>query len=73
VGEPHADERSQLIVHRDSDIAKWVEAACYTLIYQADQTLSALVEEAVDMIRSAQHSDGYINTYYTVRHETHMT
>lgn len=29
--------------------------------------MMATVEEAVDNIRAAQHSDGYINSYYTVR------
>ncbi|KAI5121775.1 hypothetical protein M0805_009586 [Coniferiporia weirii] len=50
----------------DSDIAKWLEAACYLLTLQPDPVLSRLVEEAVDNIRGAQHEDGYINTYYTV-------
>ena len=32
-----------------------------------DEEMLANVEEAVDMIRAAQHPDGYINSYYTVR------
>lgn len=51
---------------RDSDIAKWLEAACYTLKITPDAKLSQLVEEAVDNIRGAQQDDGYINTYFTV-------
>lgn len=31
-----------------------------------DTSLRAEVEEAVDMIRAAQHPDGYLNSYYTV-------
>ncbi|PSS30855.1 hypothetical protein PHLCEN_2v2582 [Hermanssonia centrifuga] len=50
----------------DSDIAKWLEAACYILTLQPDPSLAAQVDEAVDNIRNAQHEDGYINTYYTV-------
>ncbi|KAL2862809.1 glycoside hydrolase family 127 protein [Aspergillus lucknowensis] len=50
----------------DSDIYKIVEAACYFLMKNEDQQLMATVEEAVDMIRAAQHPDGYINSYYTV-------
>ncbi|KAL3447122.1 hypothetical protein BJX65DRAFT_98070 [Aspergillus insuetus] len=50
----------------DSDIYKIVEAACYFLMKNEDQELLATVEEAVDMIRAAQHPDGYINSYYTV-------
>ncbi|KAE8376866.1 hypothetical protein BDV26DRAFT_282262 [Aspergillus bertholletiae] len=50
----------------DSDIYKIVEAACYFLMKSKDEELMATVEEAVDMIRAAQHPDGYINSYYTV-------
>lgn len=50
----------------DSDIYKIVEAACYFLMKNDDPDLMATVEEAVDMIRGAQHPDGYINSYYTV-------
>ncbi|KAL4868014.1 hypothetical protein BDV12DRAFT_209465 [Aspergillus spectabilis] len=50
----------------DSDIYKIVEAACYFLMKSQDDELMATVEEAVDMIRGAQHADGYINSYYTV-------
>lgn len=32
-----------------------------------DEKMLATVEEAVDMIRAAQHPDGYIGSYYTVR------
>ncbi|OCB89092.1 hypothetical protein A7U60_g3776 [Sanghuangporus baumii] len=50
----------------DSDIAKWLEAACYILAKFPDASLHRLAEEAVDNIRGAQQEDGYINTYYTV-------
>lgn len=32
-----------------------------------DEAMMSAVEEAVDNIRAAQHPDGYINSYYTVR------
>ncbi|EXJ57110.1 hypothetical protein A1O7_07454 [Cladophialophora yegresii CBS 114405] len=52
----------------DSDIYKVTEAACYYLLkHPEDQPLRAEVEAAVDMISAAQHPDGYINSYYTVR------
>ncbi|KAK5279257.1 hypothetical protein LTR40_008063 [Exophiala xenobiotica] len=51
----------------DSDIYKVVEASCYFLMTQHDQAIMDTVEEAVDMIIAAQHPDGYINSYYTVR------
>ncbi|KAL4963440.1 glycoside hydrolase family 127 protein [Aspergillus stella-maris] len=50
----------------DSDVYKIVEAACYFLMNAKNAELMAIVEEAVDMIRAAQHPDGYINSYYTV-------
>ncbi|KAJ4245054.1 hypothetical protein NW762_014264 [Fusarium torreyae] len=51
----------------DSDVYKTTEAACYFLMSHPDESIMALVEEAVDNIRGAQHPDGYINSYYTVR------
>lgn len=51
----------------DSDVYKVLEAACYFLIKHPDDGMRAVVEDAVQMIRSAQHDDGYINSYYTVR------
>ncbi|EPQ50879.1 DUF1680-domain-containing protein, partial [Gloeophyllum trabeum ATCC 11539] len=50
----------------DSDVAKWLEAACYSLIEHPDPALARLVEEAVDLFRGAQQEDGYLNSYYTV-------
>lgn len=51
----------------ESDIFKTVEAACYFLMMEKDDFLMADVEEAVSMIRTAQHPDGYLNSYYTVK------
>lgn len=50
----------------DSDIAKWIEAAAYSLTTHPDPQLEKLVDEAVDLIASAQQPDGYLNIYYTV-------
>ncbi|OAP56874.1 hypothetical protein AYL99_08986 [Fonsecaea erecta] len=50
----------------DSDVAKWIEGACYFLHRQPDAEISAAVDELVQMIRSAQQPDGYINIHYTV-------
>lgn len=51
----------------DSDIYKITEATCYILMKNEDAQLKDIVEEAVSMIENAQHPDGYINSYYTVR------
>lgn len=50
----------------DSDVAKWVEAASYSLTQYPDPQLEALLETVVDLIVSAQQPDGYLNTYFTV-------
>ena len=53
-------------VFQDSDVAKWIEAAAYTLIAHPDSALEATVDEAVDQIVSAQQPDGYLDTYYII-------
>lgn len=50
----------------DSDIAKWIEGACYFLHDELDGEIDAAVRELVDMIRAAQQDDGYLNVHYTV-------
>ncbi|MEJ5246568.1 MAG: beta-L-arabinofuranosidase domain-containing protein [Caldilinea sp.] len=55
-----------VLIFGDSDPAKWLEAACYTLITHPDPQLAALVDEVADKIISAQQPDGYLNTHFTV-------
>ncbi|CAI6093754.1 unnamed protein product [Clonostachys chloroleuca] len=50
----------------DSDVAKWIEGACYFLSENYDAGLDAAVQELVEMIRGAQQEDGYLNVHYTV-------
>ena len=50
----------------DSDVAKWIEAAAYSLAVNPDGELEKRVDEVVDMIANAQHDDGYLNIYYSV-------
>lgn len=50
----------------DSDVAKWIEGACYFLQQQDLPEIDDAVKELVDMIRSAQAPDGYLNIHYTV-------
>ncbi len=49
----------------DSDVAKWVEAASYSLATHPDADLAAQLEEVVSLITSAQQPDGYLNTHFT--------
>jgi uncharacterized protein len=48
----------------DSDVAKWIEAASYTLATHADPALDALLDKVIDQIAKAQQPDGYLNTHY---------
>ena len=52
----------------DSDVAKWIEGACYFLEGDGaeDVELKHTVEELVEMIRKAQQPDGYLNIHFTV-------
>lgn len=49
----------------DSDVAKWVEAASYSLTTHYDETLDKLLDEVTALIVSSQQPDGYINSYFT--------
>ncbi|MEI6083344.1 MAG: beta-L-arabinofuranosidase domain-containing protein [Verrucomicrobiota bacterium] len=46
----------------DSDLAKWIEAASYSLATHPDAKLAQRLDEVVDLVISAQQPDGYLNT-----------
>jgi len=48
----------------DSDGAKWVEAAAYSLAVHPDPELEKRVDAYVDLMCRAQARDGYLNSYY---------
>lgn len=50
----------------DSDVAKWVEAASYSLATHPDPALEAELNEVIDLIVAAQQPDGYLNVHFTV-------
>lgn len=50
----------------DSDVAKWIEAASYSLATNPDPELDALLDSVLELIASAQQPDGYLNVYFTV-------
>ncbi|MGN0776486.1 MAG: glycoside hydrolase family 127 protein [Candidatus Ventricola sp.] len=56
------------MVFQDSDVAKWLEAAAYSLCIQPDEALAARVRDIVALVGRAQQPDGYLNTYFTVKH-----
>lgn len=55
------------MVFQDSDIAKWLEAVAYLLHVQPDPKLEQIADEMIDIVALAQHEDGYLNTYYTLK------
>lgn len=55
------------MVFQDSDVAKWLEAAAYSLTVYPDSELEKKVDEVIDIVSAAQDEDGYLNTYYTVK------
>lgn len=55
------------MVFQDSDVYKWLEAVAYSLETKPDLTLEKLADSAIELIGAAQCTDGYINTYYTIK------
>lgn len=50
----------------DSDVAKWIEAAAYSLATHPDARIEKLCDEVIDLIEKAQQPDGYFNVHFTV-------
>jgi DUF1680 family protein len=58
----------------DSDVAKWIEAAAYSLATHPDPAVEALLDEVIGHLARAQQPDGYLNTYFiTVAPEKRWT
>lgn len=55
------------MVFQDSDVAKWLEGAAYSLAQNQNPELEQRCDEIIELIGSAQHEDGYLNTYFTVK------
>lgn len=54
------------MVFQDSDVAKWIEAAAYSLQIKPDKALEGRIDEICDIIAEAQEADGYLDTYFTL-------
>ena len=48
----------------DSDLAKWIEAASYSLAVHPDPELDALMDDVIGKLAAAQQEDGYLNSYF---------
>ena len=58
---------STSVMYWDSDIAKWIETASYTLATHPDPALDALIDDVVARIARAQEPDGYFNSFFQRR------
>lgn len=65
-GEP-SDDGFYGMVFQDSDLAKWLEAAAFSLSACPNPELEVLVDEVVDIVAAAQDDDGYLNTFFTIK------
>jgi len=52
---------------QDSDVAKWLEAVAYSLMWHPDAELEKTADEAIEAVCAAQQPDGYLGTYYTIK------
>ena len=48
----------------DSDVAKWIEAGCYSLAVKYDKKLEKTLEDVISDIVAMQQKDGYMNSYF---------
>ena len=64
-GEAHGDFHG--MVFQDSDVAKWLEAVAYSLETDPDAQLEQTADDVIDLLGRAQQTDGYLNTYFTIK------
>lgn len=55
------------MVFQDSDLAKWLEAAAYSLMTNPDAGLESEADAVIKLIGRAQQSNGYLNTFFTIK------
>ena len=48
----------------DSDVAKWIEGAAYTLTFKRDENLEKLIDSIVHDMAIGQTDDGYFNIHF---------
>lgn len=59
------------MVFQDSDVAKWLEAAAYSLSVHPDPELEKRADEVISIIEKAQQPDGYLDTYFIIKEPEH--
>lgn len=55
------------MVFQDSDVAKWLEGASYSLIIRPNSALEERIDAIIDVIEKAQQPDGYLDTYFIIK------
>ncbi len=55
------------MVFQDSDVAKWLEGASYSLIIRPNADLEERMDAIIDVIEKAQQPDGYLDTYFIIK------
>lgn len=63
-GTPGAPAERRGFWFTDSDLAKWMEAAAWSLGSHPDDGLAADLDRAVDVVLAAQEPDGYLSTAF---------
>ena len=53
-------------IFQDSDVAKWLEAAAYSLAWRPDPELEAKADDLIVLLEEAQQSDGYLDTAFLI-------
>lgn len=53
-------------VFQDTDLAKWIEAAAYSLVWKPDAQLESSIDAAIELVAAAQQEDGYLDTSFII-------
>lgn len=59
-----SDGKYQGMLFQDSDVAKWIEAAAWSLRLYPDREIEKKIDDLIDLMERAQREDGYLDTYY---------
>lgn len=62
------DAAFQGLWFNDSDVYKWIEAASYVVAANPSAELESQLTDTIAAIAAAQQPDGYLNTFYQIRH-----
>lgn len=52
----------------DSDVYKWLEAVAYAQKYKDIEDLTRAARETIQLVARAQQSNGYLNTFFQLKH-----